>query len=343
MKLQKYIIMLMMGCPLAAAAQTDTSKTLVIVEGQDAALAYNKGINYANSADYDQAIALLGEAISHNYKYDKAFYNRGVIELKKSKNPDALKDFDMALSSAGNKPQYLLGKAVALARAKSFDEAIKCVQQAERLGYNKSQVQYFYGYVYCLKGDYGKAQQSYTNAINANSKFAYAYCDRGMAHLRQGSIKAALDDFNTAIDIMPGSGFIYVLRAEVKAAQKNFSQAVNDINMALQIDGEDNVDWLNARGVMYGRATKYKLAMADFNRCLALYPSSPDAHVNMGNMLMDQKKYAEAEQCYTKALEVDPQNISAFNNRANAKELQFNLKGAQADRKIAKQLIDNQK
>ena len=52
-----------------------------------------------------------------------------------------------------------------------------------------------------------------------------------------------------------------------------------------------------------------------------------------------QKKYAEAEQQYTKAISLDANNISAYNNRANAREMLFDLDGAQADTDTYNQLI----
>jgi tetratricopeptide (TPR) repeat protein len=121
------------------------------------------------------------------------------------------------------------------------------------------------------------------------------------------------------------------MRADAKAAQGSYNLALQDINTAISIAGDDNYYELNARGVMYGRSGRYKKAMTDFNECIAKKPDCPDTYINIGNMLMLQKKYAEAEQQYTKAISLDPNNMAAYNNRGNAREMQFDLDGAESD------------
>jgi tetratricopeptide (TPR) repeat protein len=324
-------------------AQTDTSETIVVLGGQDGALAYNQGITDANKRDLDKSLENFSRALGYAPRYSKALYNRGIIYLEKQMNKEALQDLTDAVISDRAKPQYYLARAIAHARLKNFENAYKMVRKAELMDYNKSEIQYYYGYVYFMEERYALAEKSFTEAIKCNEKFAYAYCDRAAARFRQGNLKAALEDYTKALEIKPNAVFIYTLRSEVKAAQNNFNGAIEDINSAMEIDTENEVIYLNDRANMYVRAKKYKLAIKDFNTCIEKYPKNPDAYINYGNMLMEQKKYAEAEQYYTKAIEKDYNNIAAYNNRANAKELQFNLKGAEADKRVAKHLIEKQK
>ncbi|MEE3447958.1 MAG: tetratricopeptide repeat protein, partial [Bacteroidales bacterium] len=184
-----------------------------------------------------------------------------------------------------------------------------------------------------------KAQQSYTEAVNSNPKYAYAYCDRAAVHIKTGNYKAALDDYETALHIMPSESYIYVLRAWAKTWMNNFSGAISDVNTAILMDREKELEYLNERANIYSKFKKYKLATDDFKNCIAKNPGFADTYINMGNMFMEQKKYAEAEKYYTLALEKDSFNIAAYNNRANAKELQFDLKGAASDRQIAENLL----
>lgn len=324
--------------PFSSKAQIDTSSTVVIVAGQEAALAYNKGLADIAQGDAVAAIRDFGDAIHSNGRFHKAYYNRGVVELQEFRSQAALGDFDDAIAVDQSKPYYHLGRAIALARMERYTEALDAIKKAENRGCAKTTSKYFYGYVYFRQGNYQQAVKMFSDAIGGNPKFAYAYCDRASAHLKAKNVKAALDDYNTALEIMPTAHFVYLLRADAKAEQGNYNAALADINAAMMLVGDDTFECLNARGVMYGRAGKYQKAMQDFKAACDKKPSSPDPYINMGNMLTRQKKYAEAEAQFTKAIELDAGNIAAYNNRANVRELQFRLGDARQDRDKADQL-----
>jgi len=313
--------------------------TVVIVDGQEAALNYNQGITDFNGGNYALASGDFTKAVDINTKFYQAYYNRGITELKLNLDKQALRDFSTAISYNNKNPEYFLARAIANCRLKNYDEALKAIKKAESMDYNPDKIKYFYGYVYYLRGDYKKAVDTYTEAINKNSKYAYAYCDRAAAHIKTANLKAALDDYNTALEIMPSGYYIYVLRAWSKAYLNNYSGAIADVNTAIEFDKDKSLDYLNERAMIYAYFKKYKLATDDFNTCVSRNPDLPDTYINIGNMYMSQKKYALAEKSFTTALEKDSKNIAAYNNRANAKELQFNLNGAQSDRQIAENLL----
>lgn len=324
-------------------AQTGGDSTLVIVGGQEAALAYNRGITEFNGGAYNAALKSFSEATGIDSKFFQAYYNRGLTELKKNLDREALKDFTDAIALSGKKPEYYLARAIAYSRLGNYAEALRAVQKAESLKYSPDKIKYFYGYVYFLQGDYKKAEQSFTEAVDKNAKYAYAYCDRAAVRIKMSDFKAALDDYETALKIMPYESYIYVLRAWAKAYMNNYSGALSDINTALASDKTKELEYLNERANIYTYFKKYKLAEGDFNKCLAANPDFLNTYVNMGNMLMEQKKYAGAQKCFTSAIERDAGNIAAYNNRANAKELQFDLKGAEADRRIVETLLNRLK
>ena len=324
-------------------AQEETDSTVVIVAGQEASLVYNEGITAFNGGDYKKAAEDFSKATEINGKFFQAHFNKGVTDLKQNLNQEALNSFSDAVALDKKNAKYYLGWAIALARLRKYSEALKMVKKAESLGYDESRIQYFYGYVYYLQGDNSKAVQAYTEAVNKNKKFAYAYCDRASAHLKAGNIKAALDDYNTALEIMPSASFVYIRRAWAKAEQNNFSGAITDINTAILIDKDKEYEYVNERANIFVKFNKYKQALNDFKFCLDKNPDCPDTYINMGNMCITQKKYAEAEKYFSSALEKDPGNIAAYNNRANVRELQFDLKGAAEDRRQAENFLNGLK
>ncbi len=60
--------------------------------------------------------------------------------------------------------------------------------------------------------------------------------------------------------------------------------------------------------------------MACYHRAVELKPDFAEAHNNLGNVLKDQGKLAEAEACYRRALELKPDVAEVHNNLGAALE-----------------------
>lgn len=320
-----------------AFAQTE-DKTLVVVAGQESALAYNQGIKDHNNKAISAAIDNYSKSLQTNDNFYQALYNRGLAELTANRDGDAHNDFNKAVSLNEN-PRYYLARSISNARLRNFKEALQDIDKAQNLGYESADISYFRGMVYLLAGDYSKAEKQYNYAISANDKYANAYCDRGTAHFLRENYKAAIDDYTTAITINPSATYAYVFRAQAKTESGNINAALNDIKTALEI-APDDYDLINARGQLYAKNKQYDKAAADFDALIEKYPENPSAYISYGNMYFDRQDYGKAKSYFSKAIEKDPYNYSAYNNRANAEEMLFDVKNADKDRQKAESLVN---
>jgi len=57
-------------------------------------------------------------------------------------------------------------------------------------------------------------------------------------------------------------------------------------------------------------------------------------------MYFDRQQFEKAKEYFTKAIEKDPYNYIAYNNRANASEMLFETKNADSDRKKAESFLN---
>lgn len=320
-----------------AFAQSE-DKTLVVVAGQESALAYNQGIKDHNNKNFAVANDNYTKALQTNQQFYQALYNRGLAELSQNKNGDAQNDFNQAVSLNEN-PRYYLARSVSNARLRHFKEALQDIDKAQNLGYDNAEIAYFRGMVYLLAGNYSEAEKQYNFAVSANNRLAKAYCDRGTAHYLRSNYKAAIDDYNTAIEIDHSATYAYVFRAQAKAEQGNISAAIADINTALEINPDD-YDLINTRGQLQAKNKKYDKAAADFDALIEKYPDEPSAYISYGNMYFDRQQFEKAKEYFTKAIEKDPYNYIAYNNRANASEMLFETKNADSDRKKAESFLN---
>ena len=84
-----------------------------------------------------------------------------------------------------------------------------------------------------------------------------------------------------------------------------------------------------------------KIAAADdFDALIEKYPENPSAYISYGNMYFDRQQFEKAKEYFTKAIEKDPYNYTAYNNRANTEEMLFETKNADNDRKKAESFLN---
>ncbi len=95
--------------------------------------------------------------------------------------------------------------------------------------------------------------------------------------------------------------------------------------------GEGKGDW-SAALPYYNRANKrlnesrYDEAVQDFNEAISRYPDDPDFYTNLGVALRKLGKYAEAEQAYKKAIQLNPRDWTPWSDLANVYLKQDKLK-----------------
>jgi tetratricopeptide (TPR) repeat protein len=139
--------------------------TLVVLENQDAELAYNRGIeNFSNKA-YQEAIQAFTEAIKFKPDFNKAFFNRGNVYFEMQQYKDAVEDFKKVTELDSNDVQawYLKGRSNQLLgkQDEAFDDFSKAIDK----GSKDAKAYYFRGQIHFLKDNFDGALDDFTNAI----------------------------------------------------------------------------------------------------------------------------------------------------------------------------------
>jgi tetratricopeptide (TPR) repeat protein len=147
----------------------------------------------------------------------------------------------------------------------------------------KDNAAYYYnqGVARYEKGDYAKAINDYTKAIEWNPRYAEAYYNRGIAYDDKGQYDRAIKDYTEAIEINPRYSDAYV-----------------------------------NRGIAYGRKGEYDQAVLDFNEAIGIDPNGANAYYNRGLAYNKKGHYSRAISDYTKAIEIKSGYSSAYNSLA---------------------------
>ena len=125
-----------------------------------------------------------------------------------------------------------------------------------------------------------------TSLLNASEAVRRApddpnvYVRRAVARFYAGELERAILDYDKAIELSP-SAEAYLDRAICYEALHDLAKAEADYTAAIALDPLLSQPWLN-RGHLYLLADRWKDAIADFERELALSPQSADARVGIG-------------------------------------------------------------
>ena len=148
-----------------------------------------------------------------------------------------------------------------------------------------------------VKGDYDKAIADYESARRLNptsatiqTQLVAAYNGRGHAHFTKKEYKEALEDINTAINIDPRNPTPYVNRCVINLyGWKEYDKAIEDCSTAIRISDKSSMAF-NHRGYANEMKKNLTAAVADYTRALEIDPKNELAQTNLNRIRTSVKQ-----------------------------------------------------
>jgi tetratricopeptide (TPR) repeat protein len=142
-------------------------------------------------------------------------------------------------------------------------------------------------------------------AIQLDPAIAAAYANRGSSHAALGEFPQAVADLSRAIELDPAQAVYYSNRARVYTILKDYEKAVADFDAAIYLNPEDYDSYLQRAILKADKLRQHDAALLDYNRAIELRPSSADAYYNRGRLYDHQSKFREALADFNRALELE--------------------------------------
>ncbi len=142
---------------------------------------------------------------------------------------------------------------------------------------------------------------------------AYMYFSRAMHYSLVKNFADALQDLNKALDISPDDILMLFARASVRQRMVEFIRSIESKEVLDNVMNDEKAETMSDQKT--NRIIDYDLIVADYNRVLDLVPTFSYAWYNKGNVMTVLKNYKAAISDYSKAIECDPELAEAYYNR----------------------------
>lgn len=189
-------------------------------------------------------------------------------------------------------------------------------------------------------------------------KIAHFFLEHALKLNQKGNLNAALKNFNWALRIEPTWKEAYFYRGNVFQAQKQYQEAIQDYQKALdlKLDWQDlrlnygqclitygNIleakneiqeaidfysqaiklqpDWADiyfSRGMCWQKQEKYSQAIADYQKVIELQQDRAETYLNLGNIFSQQEDWDTSLIYYNKAINLQSDWAEAYFYRGNA-------------------------
>jgi tetratricopeptide (TPR) repeat protein len=214
----------------------------------------------------------------------------GEVHLSEGRAEAAEPLFDKALSAQPDSAAALFGRGRAALARKDFARAVKDLEQAAQLDPRASAVHYPLAMAYRGLGNLGKAE----------------------AHLaRQGDLEARpRDPLMEELDRLLQSPEAFNVRGGRELEAGNWAAAAENFRKGLQLAPNDP-SLRHRLGTALAQMGDVRGAMTEFERVTATSPTFARAHYSYGVLLNDGRRYQEAIDRFTSALEHEPGYLPA--------------------------------
>ena len=118
----------------------------------------------------------------------------------------------------------------------------------------------------------------------------------GVNQTEKGNYRKAIDILTTALNIAPSDPVLFISRSHAYSLLEDYDSAFSDLNQAIRINPEDNSPVI-FKGILCLEIREYESAIACFNQALRMEPSKFDCTF-IAEQLFKAEKYQDAVRFY---------------------------------------------
>jgi tetratricopeptide (TPR) repeat protein len=280
-------------------------------------------IGFVNNAlgKTDDSIAAYRKSVSVNPDVFESNLNLG-LQLAKSGRPDA-EQFLRAATQLKPTSHVAEGQARAwislghVVDATKPDEAIGAYRQAALLQPKDPEPHLAAGLLLEQQNKFADAESEYKQALAIDPESADAITGLANIYMRGRRFPEAATELRKLVTAHPDLAPAHIQLGRVLAADQKCDDAIAELETAAKLAPLD-VSLQRDLVDLYTTAGKNDKAEAGYRALLAAQPEDADLHHELGQALLRQKKYVEAQQEFLTAVKLKPGLGAAYGDLAFA-------------------------
>jgi tetratricopeptide (TPR) repeat protein len=246
---------------------------------------YELSLTLNHLRKYEESMDYLTRLIKVAPEHAGAFHTRGTIHQKLDNHKFALEDFEVALAADSTNPLITFLKGRSLMELHCYQEAIDCFTKAMELNYCELDIYRCFARAFEALGNLEKALYYLNYGLKKEPTHPDFLLERSNLHVKMHGLHAALDDLKLILNDQPANGYINYKLGTVFFQNKDFPQTLDALRRAFDCGD------------------------------LAL-THQPNAYYIMGLSLASMDDFREAVDCFTRAIEMNPEKAVYYHERA---------------------------
>jgi len=273
------------------------------------------GDAYLARGAYDPAKTNYEQALKLKPNYAPALYGLGKISFNQKKYSAALENYVKSSEADNNFAPAFFQKGLIFYLLDKFSDAIDAYTRYDQLVPGSPRGKTYLAKSYYGKGDYDKAMEILNEVLAKDPEYSEAnkYAAYVMIEKKE---YAKADEYFAKVKPEDLNAEDYTKRAKIHVDKKEFSDAYQDLDKAVELDPNDENTYFE-----YGKALfaeqKYGDARVKFGKAIELGILNVAAYVYAGICDFYLNEFEKGTQILTKSIELNPNIASAYLWRAN--------------------------
>jgi len=286
----------------------------------NAAAFYQLGLAFDRTGDSPRAETAWRNAVNHNPDLTEAHLALATAALRHGDMEGLEQWASEMIRLLPRSPVGYSLRALSFSRKSNFQRAQSDAEQAISVAPSAPDGYLQMGNIRLAQKSYGEAAKFYRQVLELDAKSADALSGLMKAYLAEGEPQMALSAAQAQIAKIPDSSPFYDLLGTTlfdhRKAKSDLELAESELRKAVDLDQHNADAWLKLGQV---QATRGAIddAIATSQRALQDNPQQIEFYLLMGRLLEFKHELPQAQDCYRKALEINPNSPQASNNMAS--------------------------
>ena len=287
------------------------------IDSNNPALLYNMALALFKKGDRFPALEFLKKAADSDKIGDVAYnsYSRLGAEFLESNMFDLAEKY--LVQATHLRPQDPVGRynlAVAYLRQNKTAEALRELEESERLGQGDMTLLESIGESYFALKDYDRSLRSYNRVLETASRNVKILSRIGEIYYSKGDLERAYESYRKVTQIQPATEnarIAYLNMGNILDDAQRFEDAIKAYESAIAIRDNDDLAYYNL-GIAYKHYDKSAMAINSWRKAIQINPGNIKARLAMADYYYEQGYNDQAEKEYQEIAYKWPDNQEAL-------------------------------